>query len=122
MNKAVQAVSVDDAYKMLEPAGHRIIVRPDKIEEKVGSLYITEQAKDMEVRAASMGVIVAKGKSAWKAFDDGEPWASVGDRVMFATYAGRDVPKALAYRVAPTADRLVVLNDEDILMIVREEK
>jgi co-chaperonin GroES (HSP10) len=94
---------------MWTPVGHRVLVLPDKQPDKIGSLFVPDNAKERRVMENIFGEIIAVGPNAWKAFDDGKPWAKVGDRVAFAKYAGfnlEDAETKVVYRL---------LNDEDIV-------
>jgi co-chaperonin GroES (HSP10) len=96
---------------MWQPAGHRILVLPDIPPEKIGSLFVPAWVKDNRAIENIFGVIVAIGPTAWKAFDNGEPWAKIGDRVAFAKYGGfnlEDADTKVIYRL---------LNDEDVVGI-----
>lgn len=109
----------------IEPAGYRVIVRPDPLEaleEKEMQRYQSLQASGFEIadpkdkkrkeQAIHIGTLMAIGKTAWLAHDNGEPWAKVGDRVYFAKYGGFLIEEdGVQYRL---------LNDEDITAIVRE--
>lgn len=99
---------------MLEPAGHRVLVEPDKVDERTaGGLYVPQQVQSNERMAQIFGTVVAVGKNAFKAFDDGHSWCEVGDRVAFAKYGGfviEDPEDKKLYRL---------LNDEDICAVVR---
>jgi co-chaperonin GroES (HSP10) len=53
--------------------------------------------------------------TSWKAFDEGKPWAKVGDRVAFAKYGG------FILEDEKTLEKVRVLNDEDVVAIWREE-
>lgn len=94
------------------PAGHRVLIRPDEISEKTsGGIILAQTTKDREQQATMRGVVVEVGENAWKAFDDGKPWAKVGDKVVFRKYAGEKVPEGdNEYRV---------VNDEDILCVIK---
>lgn len=98
----------------IEPAGHRVIVKPDPLEEiSAGGIVIAHGAdKKRKEQAQQTGVIVAIGPNAWKAFDDGAPWAVVGDRVYFAKYGGHIIEDG--------DEEYRLLNDEDITAIIRE--
>lgn len=102
---------------MLKPCGHRVVIKPDPIEEKSkGGIVVvaTEQEEKMQKAGNMKGTIVAVGPTAWKAFDDGEPWAQEGDRVYYAKYAGKFI-------VDPeTEEELVICNDEDIVATFSE--
>ena len=100
---------------MIEPAGHRVLVLPDTTEQVTkGGIILTETTTKQEQQAQIFGKIVAVGKTAWKGFDDGEPWAEIGDRVAIAKYGGfiiKDPITQIEYRL---------LNDEDICAIIKE--
>ncbi len=106
---------------MIIPAGHRVLVRQEKYDEhdevfaKAKSVGI-EIVKDREVRyqaSVDKGVVVSIGSTAWKDFGQ-EPWAQVGDVVVFAKNAGKTIEdpedKETPY---------VVLNDEDIVAVIK---
>lgn len=96
----------------ITPCGHYILVRPDKVEEKTKSgLYIPNEAVDTAKRDTTRGTLVAVGPIGWKDFNDGAPWARVGDRVTFGKYAGRDMrgEDGLDY---------ILMNAEDILAVL----
>lgn len=94
------------------PAGHRVLIKPEIVEEKTsGGIILAQTTKDREQQATMRGVVVEVGENAWKAFDDGRPWAKVGDKVVFRKYAGEKVPEGdNEYRV---------VNDEDILCVIK---
>jgi len=99
----------------ITPCGHYILVRPDKVEEKTKSgLYIPDEAVDNAKRDTTKGTLVAVGPIGWKDFDDGAPWAEVGNRVTFGKYAGRDMKgkDGIGYILMNAEDILAVLEDE----------
>jgi chaperonin GroES len=98
---------------MWKPAGHRIIVRPDTSPDKIGSVFVPTWVKDNRAFEIVQGTIVAVGPNAWKAFDDGRPWAKVGDRVMFAKYGGSIID-------GPDGEKYRILNDEDTIAVWQE--
>jgi len=100
--------------KRIIPAGHRVIVQPDDVNEKTESgIIIAHENKNRTENAQISGVIKEIGPSAWKDFSGGEPWASVGDRVLFASNAGYVITcEDIKYRV---------MNDEDITAIIYED-
>jgi len=104
----------------LEPCGHRVLIKPHKVDDvSKGGIVLVDQTKDLEKRATQIGTVVAIGRQAWKAFDDGVPWCAVGDTVMYSRYSGADVPEDVRRQIDPTAERLVVVQDEDILSVVK---
>ena len=97
------------------PAGHRVLVRPDKIEEKTaGGIILPSMAKDAKEQTQIFGVIVATGINAWKDYSDGTPWAKVGDRVAFAKYGG------FVIQDPTTREEFRLLNDEDVCALITE--
>lgn len=98
---------------MIEPSGHRVLLKPELVEEKTaGGIILAATTKDREQQATMRGIVVAVGVNAWKAFDDGTPWALIGDTVVFRKYAGEKIEEdGIEYRV---------VNDEDLLAVIRE--
>lgn len=97
-----------------QPAGHRVIVRPDACEEVTPSgIVIPKTTAERETRGTTSGTLVRIGENAWRAFDDGKPWAKVGDRVHFRRYAGFEIKEG--------DQLLLVMQDEDILTFSRQE-
>lgn len=99
----------------IEPAGHRVIVKPDPLEEitQGGIVLAYGEDKKRKESAQHTGILIAIGPNAWKAFDDGIPWAKVGERVYFAKYGG--------FLIEDEGQQYRLLNDEDITAIIREE-
>lgn len=99
---------------MIEPAGHRVLVKVEEIEEKTaGGLFIPKTTQEQQTQANIFGTVVAVGINAWKAFDGGEPWAVVGDRVAIAKYGG------FVIEDPDTKETFRLLNDEDICAVIR---
>ncbi len=77
------------------PLDKRIIVLPDPVEEKIGSIFIPDQAKEREKYATMKATLVAIGELAWgEAMVDAANWKmpfrrpQPGDRVLIAKYGG----------------------------------
>jgi chaperonin GroES len=98
---------------MIEPCGHRVLILPEVVEEKTsGGIILATSTKEREQQATMRGTVEKVGVNAWKAFDDGQPWAKEGDQVVFRKYAGEVIKDDdIEYRV---------VNDEDILSVIRE--
>ena len=107
---------------MIQPAGHRILVEQEQYEEHDEVLRSAKRAgieivQDKAVRyqeSVDKGVILAIGPTAWKDFG-GVNWAEVGDTVVFAKHAGKRVEDPDNEK-----ENLVILNDEDVVAIVRK--
>ena len=114
----------------LKVAGHRVLVKPDPVHEQTA---IPEKLKEsgfqvamdvelsrrMEV-ATQIGTVVGVGPTAWRMYDGSDPnwtpWCNVGDRVIFARYAGKIIEDPV------TLEKFMILNDEDIQCVVTGEK
>lgn len=99
---------------MITPTIHRILVKPDDVSEKTeGGIYLPQDVQERKRMASVMGTVVAQGRTVWKTHTV-KPETKVGDRVGFAKYSGTE------FEHDGTQYRL--LNDEDILIVVRNEK
>ena len=104
---------------MITPAGHRLIVKPDNIEDidpvlasaKRSGIHIPDMAARMEQTNVDTGIVISIGPNAWKAFDGGEPWAQVGDKVIYAKYGGKLVKDG--------EEKFLILNDDDLLGVIK---
>jgi len=78
----------EDEWDIL-PCGHRICIEPEMAPDKTrGGLFVPISVKERHVNEAQVGTVTAIGPQAWKAFEDGTPWAEVGDRVACIKHAG----------------------------------
>lgn len=109
---------------VIKPVLHRILVRPDKLEDvddtykraaAAGLVFDHANERKREQEAIDTGVVVMLGKTVGKDFGD-ENFVEVGDRVVYAKYGGKAIvhPK--------TKERFVALNDEDVIAIFQEEE
>jgi len=96
---------------MLEVVGHRVLIEPEHFAEEIGDgalegfqLNIGEDWK-RDRAATVIGVIKGVGPNAWLGFDNGNPWAKVGDKVYYAKYSGKVVTDG--------EKSYIVCNDED---------
>ena len=102
---------------MLVPFLHRAIVRPEKVED-ADDVIRSARAAGIEVKldkreqkAVEIGTIVAVGDTFGTAFDT-KILPEVGDKVYFAKYAGKTVKV--------DGEDLLILNDEDVVAIIKE--
>lgn len=106
---------------MIIPCGHRVLVHQKEYDEVDPVFQSAKKAgiefvKDREVRyqaSVDKGVILAVGPTAWKDFGS-EPWAKVGDTIVFAKNAGKILEDP-----EDTENHYVVLNDEDVVAIIK---
>ena len=95
------------------PLMHRALVKPKQVETKTaGGIILMETLTRKEQAACDEGVIMALGDTFGKDFG-AEVLPKVGDKVLFAKYAGKFIKDG-------DVD-LVLLNDDDILSIVLDE-
>ena len=105
------------------PCGHRVIVRQETLEEidpvyssaTRAGLVLSHDPNVRKQEGVDVGIVAAIGPTAWKDFGDGTPWAEVGQRVVFAKYAGKKVEDP------SDVDKFyVALNDEDIIAVLKD--
>jgi len=99
---------------MIKPCSYHVLVRPDNVAERQGTIFLPAASVQREQMAQVVGTIVAIGPTAWKGFDDGERWAEVGDRVSYAKYGG------VLMKDPETDEHFRLLLDKDIVAIVSE--
>jgi co-chaperonin GroES (HSP10) len=104
------------------PILHRLIVKPDVLEEidetfkkaKQAGLVFDFTEREREQAAIDTGTVVSLGATVFKDFQAENP-LKVGDRIVYAKYGGKAI-------VDPdTKVKYVALNDEDVIAIVTQE-
>jgi len=105
----------------LTPCGHRILVRPQRLEDvdeaykaaQRAGIIIQETHEKLQQAAVDKGTVIELGSTAFKDFG-GEAWCKVGDLVAYARYGGKLIkdPK--------TQEDFLILNDEDIIAIIKD--
>jgi chaperonin GroES len=94
----------------IRPLADRLIVRPAKAEDKIGSIIVPENAKEKPVR----GEVLAVGNGRVLADGTRLPLdVKPGDVVLYGKYAGQDVRNA--------EEDLKMLKEEDVLAVVEPE-
>ena len=101
---------VDDPKEPPITTGYRILVRPYPRREMVGNILVPVSNLETQVYQNAIGRIIGVGPIAWHDKGDGEPWAHVGDWVMFGKFAGT--------RFTYEGVRLTVMNDDDVLLVL----
>lgn len=101
---------------MIFPLGHRLLVKPVKIEE-VDRQFASAKALGIELPALSArqeqvavdrGMVIAIGSTAFHDFG-GVPWCNIGDEVAYTRFGGK------LLKDPETDEEFIVLNDEDII-------
>jgi chaperonin GroES len=98
----------------INPVLHRVLVLPDKLEEKTASGIIVQFDKREEA-AVEKGTVVSVGVTAYKEFGTTAEELGVipGARVTFAKYAGKSIMDGDV--------KYFILNDEDLVGVLENE-
>ena len=98
---------------MIKPCGHRVLIKPDDIEEKTkGGIYIPSSTVHQERQAQDKGTVLDIGLGCWVDMADGSPWCKVGDKVYYPRYSGM--------KVKDGEIELILVSDEDIVAVITE--
>jgi chaperonin GroES len=91
----------------INPVGNRILLLPIEVQQKSASgiIIATEETSAREQMANTTGIVVAMGDQCFA--DEPAPWCKVGDKVIFAKYAG------LLY-LGKDGNSYRMVNDKDI--------
>jgi len=108
--------AVSENKSGIQPMDLRVLVRPDKVEDKIGSIFIPDSKKESDQFAQCKATIVAVGENAWEeaasrsaAFRKPMP----GDRVLISKYGGITV-------TGSDGEDYRLLNDEDVTARLEE--
>jgi chaperonin GroES len=90
----------------ITPVDMRVLVKPDPVEEKIGSILLTDTAKEKAKYAGTRATLIAVGPNAFK------DWGAncgiqVGARVLYAQYSGSEIK-------GEDGERYCVMNDADL--------
>lgn len=100
----------------IQPAGHKILIKPRPVEEKTKSGIILALDVERYGEATTEGTVVAIGPTAYKKVDDGTPWCKVGDKVSYGKYAGA----RLSIDKDGVEEDFVVIHDVDVVAILKD--
>ena len=97
----------------LEPCGHRLLVKMDKVERQTESgIVLPEDTADREEMSGTVATVIEVGKSCWADQHVSGQWAKPGDRVMIAKFAGQLWKKnGIKYRVISDFDVVGVIHE-----------
>lgn len=100
----------------VKPAGHRVLIKPDKVEEVTkGGIIIHRDYVEKEQQAQVAGTVLDVGYDAYREYD--LKWCKIGDRVLYQRHAGMRVPDGKGGFI----EDLLLLNDLDITAVITEE-
>jgi co-chaperonin GroES (HSP10) len=69
----------------IQPVNQNVLVRPDEVDGKIGSILMPDQAVERDQHAQTTGTLIA---ACVDAFEDMQQQPEAGARVFFARYAG----------------------------------
>lgn len=102
----------------ITPRGHRLLILPDTVSEKVNGIVVMAPTElKREQMAQTEGTVVEVSAGCWQGgqFAPGElAWCQVGDRIIFAKFAGLQ---------SQGADKKIyrLINDEDVVALKQEK-
>ena len=97
------------------PVRYTALVKPDKIEAKVGSIYLPDTTKERQQVAQTKGTFIAADIMAFEEMKAvGARIPQPGDRVYYTKYAG-------ALLDGVDGEQYQMVKDEDILAIIDKE-
>lgn len=100
----------------INPLDVRVLVKPDKVEEKTkGGIILPDQHKEQQKWATVKGTLVAVGANAWAEakVSNGFVPPLAGSRVLFAKYGGVNLE-------GTDGEEYRIMNDEDIVASLEE--
>ena len=97
----------------VKPVTHRIVVKPDPLEEKTDSGIILSRNSRQEKAATVTGVVVEVGSTCFKDYNSTAEDEGIvpGVRVYYAKYAGAELKD----------EEHIILNDDDVIGVIRDE-
>jgi chaperonin GroES len=98
------------------PVDHRVLVKPDPVEEKTkGGIIIADVTKEKQKYAGTKATLVAAGSNAFADWGPEAAKPKPGDRVHFAQFTG-------AWIEGEDGASYIVMNDEDLTAIVEVDQ
>ena len=89
-----------------QPSADYVLVRIKPVDEKTpGGILMPDVVKDRQRNESQFGEVMGIGP---EAFDRGEPWFRVGDKVVVAKHA---------FTFVPDSKDLVLMRDVDVLAV-----
>lgn len=92
----------------VHPKGNRVIIEQEKIETITASGIVIKLENEAAEQAGNIrGTLVAVGEDCWDTWSS--PWAKIGDEVLFAKFAGKQVIDHV------TGESYLIMMDRDII-------
>ena len=94
----------------VRPTGDRLLIRRIDVDEKVGSLFVPDVAKEQP----DQGEVISVGRGSVNERGEVVPTeARPGDKVLFGKYAGNDIKIE--------GQRYLIVRDDEILAIIEKD-
>lgn len=99
----------------IEPLDLKVLVRPDSAETKTaGGIIIPDATADRQKFAVLKATLIESGSNAFKEWGVGNA-PKAGSRILMAQYAGARVK-------GQDGEEYILMNDEDVVALLKEEK
>lgn len=94
------------------PIGTRLLIETEVVAEKTdGGIWLSDKTRDQQNVAATKGKILAMGDEAFCELEEESGKPEVGDRVIFARYAGLEIEDG-KLRICEAVDIVAVLRNK----------
>jgi co-chaperonin GroES (HSP10) len=105
----------------IKVCGHYVLIKPEKMKKKTKSGLILPDAMVNKENVASVrGTLVGVGDNAWKAFDGGDPWAEIGDKVYFKRHVSDRIQDDTDKDEDGEPQEYFLMADENILAVIED--
>lgn len=105
-------------FTKVRPAGWRILIRTRKAPDKIGNVYMPDDAKEKAQLAAVVAEVLAMGPLCYrdenKFGPEPEPWCAPGDWIFIGKYAGAK------FKIGTNSDDYRIINDDEVVALVDE--
>lgn len=98
----------------MKPSGFHILVKPDPAKDafKSETIAIPDAVLEKQRLEVTTGTLIGIGAQAWIGLGNSEPWAKVGDHIIYSKYGGKLMEDPVS------GETLVLLHDKDLLGLV----
>lgn len=95
---------------MPRPCGWRVLLKPMKAPDKIGSIYLSDDSKNATQFKMAVAEVIDMGPEAYTGERFIEPWCKPGDFVFIGKYAGSPLTYA--------GEDYKLVNDDEVIAVV----